>query len=785
MFRNTIKLALRNIFRHRSFFLINVIGLAVGMACFFIILAYVQNELSYDRFHEKRDQIFRLMRTSIDEGRMDTSSYLPSPLAPALLSEFPEIQSAVRFSQAGWVPVTYKDKGFVERRILLADPSFFKVFSFPLVRGEPERGLPDKYSVVITEDTAVKYFGNEDPIGKILVYDNRIDLKVAAVARNLPPNTDFKFGLLIPFELINEIQGFNYLGSWGAFNFSIYVLAQKNISHSDFEKKSQGLGHKYRPADSADYDMLHSLFLQPVDQTHLESNTRLYIYIFSAIGVVILLLACINFMNLSVAQSSAREKEVGMRKVIGASQFQLVRQFLGESISLSVIALPLAVCLVEFLLPVYNRIFNIKLSINYVKNWPFSLGVIGTAILVGIISGGYPAFYSSAIRPIKSLKSAFGPSSRRTILRSALVVFQFAMSLILIIGTIIIRNQLDYIRNKSLGFNKEHVINLHLYDRGLRQNYETFKAELLKNPKIISASGNYFMSRHWNNTIHWEGEREGDNRMMPWFMVDADFLETYQIELVEGRNFQKGSGSDLRFAYLLNETAVKAMGWSSAVGKGFEVERYGSQMGTVVGVVKDFHFESLRQKIQPLAICMFPTFGTISVRVASDNIPDTLEFIRKKQRELAPSAPFEYYFLDADIDDIYRTEQVMSKIFSHFSLLAIFIACLGLLGLTSYSIVQRTREVGIRKVLGASTAKITILLIKEFIKWVVVANLIAWPLAYFAMSRWLEIFAYRISIGFWIFILSGVLALVIAIATVSFQAVKAALANPVDALRYE
>jgi putative ABC transport system permease protein len=761
-------------------------GLAVGMGCFFLIMALIQNQFSYENFHEKRDQIYRLMRVEKIRGNTETQTGIPAPLAPEIKNEFPGIIDTVRTAKTGSVAVNYGQRSFVERSVLLADPSFFKVFTFPLVKGSPKTALEDKYSVVLTEDTAKKYFGDEDPIGRVLHYDNRIDLKVTAVARNMPRNTDFKFDLLVSFELINEVMGWNCLDSWGAFNWGAYVLVRNDFAVPEFPDRSIEFCRRIRPDDTPDFQLLHSLFLKPITETHLPSRAMVFIYVLSVIAIIILLLACINFMNLSVAQSAARAREVGMRKVIGAARFQLIRQFLGESILLSLIALPLALCLVELLIPVYNRLLNIDFSIDYVQNLPFIVGIFGVTILVGIISGSYPAFYASAIRPIESLKEAFLSGRKSSLIKKILVVSQFSVSIILIISTIVIYSQLHFVKSKDLGFNKDNVLNIMLFDDKLSANYENFKAELLKNPKILSASGNYFITSGGNNTVRWEGMKKDDNLFMYWFTADSDFLETFQIELLEGRNFRKGSESDVKYAYLLNESAVKALGWETAVGKQFELQRGGSEMGRVVGVVKDVHFWSLRSRIGPMVICMGKSFAIVSLRIQPDDIPGTLGFVRNKIQEFSPNAPFKYGFLDTDvIDDMYRLENITGQFFIHFSFLAIFIACLGLLGLTSYAIIQRTREIGVRKVLGATVSNIVILLSKQFTRLVLVANIIAWPLAYFAMRQWLQSFAYRIGIGFWMFVLASVLVFVIALATISFLAVKAALANPADALRYE
>jgi putative ABC transport system permease protein len=785
MFKSYLKIAFRNIVKHKSYSIINVMGLSVGMACFILIFSYVQNELSYDRFHEKCDRIYRLMRVERIEGKRGETPYVPAPLAPALQGGFPEVISTIRMTGGGWVPIFHKDKSFVEKRILLADPPFFDVFTFPLLQGDPETVLKEKYSVVITEDIAVKYFGDEDPIGKTMTYANRIDLRVSGVARNVPQNSDFQFDLVMPFELINEIQGFNYLDSWGAFNFRIFVFAQKDLSLTEFEKKTPEFCRKYRSDDPEDYQLLHSLFLQPMTEMHLESHIVTYIVVFSAVAVIILLLACINFMNLAVAQSSAREKEVGLRKVVGANRFQLVNQFLGESVLLSLMALPLAVIAVELVRPIYNQFLHIRLTIEYIQNWPYTSVLVGVALLVGIVSGSYPAFYASAVRPIYTLGGFLRRGSKRSFLRSMLVVFQFSVSVVLIIGTFIIHDQCRYIRTKDLGFNKEHIINVVLYDRKLSRNVENLKTELLKSPDIVSASGNYLMSGGGNNSIRWEGMKDDEQKIMRYFSVDPDFLETFEIELLEGRNFRRGSESDRKYAYLLNESAVKDLGWDAAIGKEFEIQMSGSEMGYVIGVVKDFHFQSLRHSIQPLAVRMATYFGIISIRVLPNDVPGTLDYVRKTLKKFAPGAPFEYYFLESDIDDMYRLDVTMGRIFSHFSLLAIFIACLGLLGLTSFAIVWRTKEIGIRKVLGASVSHIILLVSKDFIRLIFIANLMSWPIAYYGMHKWLQNFAYRVNIGLWTFVLSAGLALAVALFTISFQAIKAALASPVDSLKYE
>jgi putative ABC transport system permease protein len=787
MLKNYLKNTLSSIGKHRMFSLLNVLGLSVGMACFIVILLYVQNEISYDRFHKNKNRIYRILRVSQIEGKTDTSYHVPGPLASSLAQEFPEIVGYSRLERLGKITVTHEGNSFVEDQFILADPAFFQMFTFPLVLGDPDHALNDKFAVVITEQAATRYFGDENPVGKILTLDNRIDLKVTGIAEDVPHNTDFQFSLISPFPLINDIAGYDYLSSWNAFNFESFVMTQQNFSLAEFEQKSLSFCKKYRPNDPPDYQHLKSLTLEPLPAIHLTANLKLYIYTFSAIAVIILVLACINYMNLAVVQSTSRIREVGIRKVIGATRLQIVTQFLGESIILSFLSLPIALLIVEFVLKMYNRLFSLHLNIQYIQNWSFSLGLLGIAFIVGIISGIYPAIITSIKQPVLSLRQSFHSGFARSTFGNILIVFQFSAAIILLMITIIIHIQLNFIQDKNLGFNKENIINVTMYDNDLRQQWKTFKTELLMNPNVLSVSGNDFLGMEWNNSIQWEGMAEDEQMQMRFFVADADFLPTFQIELLTGRNFRNNTSEDQGKAYLLNESAIKALGWepASAIGKQFRVWMAGNELGSVVGVVKDFHFQSLRNLLKPLAIEMGTSFNVLSIKVKPENIQQTIRFIKNTARKISPHAPFEYYFVDSEIDQMYKLEMQLRQIFIHFSALSILIACLGLLGLTSFSIVNRTKEIGIRKVFGASVLRITALLSNEFTKWVILANIVAWPIAWYAMNKWLQNFAYRIEMRWWMFALAGGMALVIALLTVSWQAIRAATANPVESLRYE
>jgi putative ABC transport system permease protein len=633
---------------------------------------------------------------------------------------------------------------------------------------------------------ADKYFGDEDPVGEVITLNKRFDFKITGVAENPPHNSGIRFDFLAPFILVNDFAGgYDYLNAWNASNFPTYIYVQQDFDIDEFGEKMIPFYKKYRGEAAPDHQVFSFLSL---GKKHLNPDVGTYniqyIYLFSSIALIILLLACVNFVNLAVAQSAYRIKEVGLRKTLGASRIQLVRQFIGESVFLSFCALPVTIIIILLFLPAFNALASTKINIDFLKEWPMLFAFVGVTTAVGLVSGIYPSSYSAATEPVKSLRKSFETGAKRSIFRNILVVFQFSTSICLIVGTIIVHHQLAFLKNKDLGLNKDHVINATITDRELQKNYESLKAEFLQNPNIMSATATSFApGSSGNNSVWWEGRKEGEELQMRNIAVDSDFMKTFQVELIEGREFFP---SDRRKAYILNESAVRALGWESAVGKQFQMERVGFEKGPVVGVVTDFHFNPVQHKITPLVLYFEPgDFFLVSVRVHQDHVSNVIGFIRDKMKALAPGAPFEYSFLDQRFERFYMDEERLGKIFNYFSFLAIFIACLGLLGLTSFSIARRTKEIGIRKVLGASVLNIVLMLSKEFIKWIIVANIIAWPVAYFVMNHWLKNFAYRISFGIWIFLLAGCMALIVAIITISYQTVRASLANPAESLRYE
>jgi len=786
MFRNYLKIALRNIRKYKGYSFINIAGLAIGVSACLLLFLWVQDELSFDRYHQKADQIYRVVSQYESEGKTRRFAWTSAPVGPALVNEFPEIEKAVRFGRNGFV-VSYQNKRFVEQ-VYFTDPDIFDVFTFPLVKGNPENTLKEPYSLLISEEMSRKYFGDEDPLGKIITLDERRDFRITGVFEDIPQNSHFRFHFL---GLFSDYAS-RHFDQWGISNYWTYILVSENFSPDEFEEKLPPFVEKYRGKE-ARHVYKTSYPLQALTRIHLHSDLRGEIgsnssigtiYIFSAIAVFILLIACLNYINLSTARYALRAKEVGLRKVIGATRPQLIKQFLGETFLFSFIALPLSVMLAELFLPLFNSLSGKKLAVHYLDNTLLLPGLAFIILFMGFASGIFPAFFISALKPVNALKGMLKASSKGSALRKTLIVSQFAISILFLVSTFIVFSQLNYMRNKNLGLDKEHVVTLPIYDKDVLGKLETIKNEFLQSSSVLSVSvSNFFPGKARLYQNYWyEGMNESENPMIRWFVVDHDFIETFGIELVAGRNFSKRFPSDVDHAYILNESAVKEIGWESPVGKELEI----MNKGPVIGVVKDFHFRPLHQKIEPAALYIYPKlFQYISVRISPTDVSRSLDFLKAKWQALVPGQIFQYSFLDEDFDKLYRAEMRLSRIFTVVTFLAIFIACLGLFGLAAFEAVQRTKEMGIRKVLGASTTGIVMLLSKEFTKWVLLANIVAWPVAYYAMNRWVQNFAYRISIGPLVFIQSAVLAFIVALLTVIYQAMKVSLANPVDTLRYE
>ena len=798
MISNYFKIAIRNILRHKVYSIINISGLSVGMACTIVILLWVQYELSFDRFHENADQIYRLgldLRTSKIEESIASNGV---PAGPAFEKKFSEVLKACRFQKGeGVAVVQYKEKKFFEEDIFYADNSVFDIFTFPMISGDPKSALTVAFSAVITEDMAKKYFGNENPIGKFIKLNNEYNVTVTGVVKNIPTNSHFSFNMLLSFETLGPWLE-KAMEHWllNIHNYT-YLLLQKNCNIKELENKFPALIEEYMgdllKATGGSVD----LFIQPLKSIHLHSNLKweiaangdiAYVYVFSAIALLILFIACINFMNLSTARSANRAKEVGVRKLLGAHQGNLVSQFLGESILFSLVSIIIALGLVELALPLFQSLSGSQLSSDYMSSLSSVSALFGLMAFVGFMAGSYPALFLSAFKPIQILTGRLKTGAAGTLFRNILVVVQFTISLILIVASAIIFTQLNYMINKKLGFDKQRIVIIRVTDRNMRQSTEKIK-EGLKSYHGVSnvAVSNYLPGQgFWMKIIVPEGSEFDQTETIGRIRIDSDFISTLNIKLVTGRNFSPQSSTDQSDLIIVNETAAKQWGWDDPIGKTIQVLDDRPITKTIIGVVRDFHAESLHKKIEPAYFEFAPSNSRyISIKIRSDNISDTINYLEKALKDIDPTIPFDYTFLNETLDSKYKAEEKLSKIFSYFTFLAIFIASLGLFGLASFTAEQRTKEIGIRKALGASVSEIILLLSKEFTKWVLVANIFAWPIAYWAMNSWLQNFAYRINIGLGTFIIAALLALVIALLTVGYQAVKAARVNPVVALRYE
>jgi len=808
MFKNYLKIAIRNVQKHKGYAFINIAGLAIGMACCILIVAYIVTELSYDKYNKNADRIYRIAAEVNMGGFSGLIAVSNTPVGPVLHKDYPEVLNATRIRPLSKRLVKFEDRQFYEDRILYADDSIFDIFTFPMIKGDPKTALVTAYSVVLTEDTAQKYFGHDDPLGKVLKFNNQDDFTVTGVVKNVPKNSHFTFDMLCSFETYfarNKQAGEN----WFNFDLFTYLLLPENHDYRELEKKFPALIDKYMGKVIKALGGELKYFIQPMTSIHLHSHLDnelsgnsniLYIYIFSAIALFILFIACINFMNLATARSATRAKEVGMRKVIGAHKRELIKQFLGESIIYSFFSLLVALILVQFALPLFRSLSGTELGINYAEMPWLIPGLLGLVLFVGILAGSYPALFLSSFQPANVLKGSLksGAASKR--FRGVLVVAQFIISVTLIIGTGIIVNQLKYMKNTNLNFDKENVIVVRITDQKIRQSLDFVKNELKKIPGVISVAASSTVPGQGTSVTPFipEGFTEDSSQLMENMDADHDFIPALGIKIVKGRNFSTEFGTDKKEAVLINETAVRKFGWDNPVGKtikapeGEAPEEEGAEgvgvwtIKTVIGVVKDFHLASLHKIIMPLYISNIPDYlDTISIKINPENTTNTLSLLKEKWKEIDPFRPFEYSFLEETFDSQYRSDERLSKIFASFTVFAIFIACLGLFGLASFMSEQRTKEIGIRKVLGASVPGIAVLLSKNFLKLVIIANIIAWPISYLVMKNWLQNFAYRTNVSLWTFMLTGALSLCIALLTVSYQSVKASLSNPVNAIKYE
>jgi putative ABC transport system permease protein len=815
MLRNIFKITIRNLFKDKIYAFINILGLSIGITSCLLIVLYVSEELSYDTFHTDSDRIYRV----VAKARMNENEVLdfvgtPAPMTDGFITAIPELEAVTRLQPLGMV-FKHNENVYKENHLMYADSTFFDVFDYQLLQGNRKGSLTEPNSIILSEDMALKYFGvdaldNGSIVGSFLKANGKV-FKITGITENIPGNTHLNFDMLVSMSTNNEAL----VTSWLNMNYFSYVKLREGVTIADIEDKvtdiviekvaPQAMAYlkmsKEAFKDRASVKKTFQFIFQPVSSIHLYSHFRgeigssgniSYIYIFTAIAVFIIIIACINFMNLSTARSSKRAMEVGVRKTLGSSKGKLVGQFMLESMFFSLIAMIIALGLTEIFRIPFGNIAGNTISFNVFEDlWIFIL-IVGLTLIIGVLAGSYPAFYLTKFKPVEVMKGALRSGTKSSWFRSSMVIFQFVISISLIICTSLVYKQMNYISNLNVGFNRENVIIIP-NAWGLGNNMEAFKRELINHPDVQNASYTYCIpSKVFNSTLtKAEGDLEVDHQIFT-NRADYDFLETMGMELVAGRNFSRDMASDSS-AVLVNESAVKALGWSNGdplEGLGKSIEMMHGNLGSrvnynVIGVIKDFNFESLKSEIRPLAVFLFRKAYYLTVRIKSDNIPQTLAMLESKWKGMAVEAPFEYSFLDQSFEDLYQAEQKLSQIFGIFTAMAIFIACLGLIGLAAYTAEQRTKEIGIRKVMGASIPNLINMLNMEFIKLVVIALFISVPLAWYFMHNWLDNFVYKTEMGLLPFIFAAVLAITITLLTVGYQSFKAALANPVNSLKTE
>ncbi len=804
MIQNYFKIAWRNLLKNKAFSFINILGLSIGISVCFIIMLFVQDELSYDRFNKNADKIVRIyFKANMNGGKINEAGVMP-PVAKALKSDYPEVEDATRFRPDGRPKIEYRHKIFKEAEAAFVDPNFFSVFSFQFLKGDPKTALAQPNTIVITEEMAHLFFGNDEPIGKILTYNGGGQFKVTGVIEKIPSNAHFHFDLLGSLETIDFAKN----DTWMEGNFYTYVVLKKGTDYKKLEAKLPGMVEKYMgPQIAQQMGMSLSQFrtkgndlgfaLQPLTAIHLhpETTTEIepagnvkYVYIFGAIAIFMLLIASINFINLSTAGASRRAKEVGVRKVMGSGKWDLIKQFLFESLLVTCIALIIAAVMVQLSLPVFDDLSGKNLQFGFAIK-P-AAGLVALGLVVGLLAGIYPAFFLSSFKPIATLKGRLSASTKSLGLRSSLVVFQFFISVSLITGTIVVYQQMKFIQNIQLGYNKEQLMVIP-NSWALGKNERNFKDQLLKDTRVENVTISGYRPAGPTNSNNALAYPEGNDKQVLTsleYKIDERYIPTLGIQMAAGRNFSPTVYGTDSSAIIINEAAANVFGFgNNAIGK--VIVRQNSDRGrdyryTVIGVVKDFHFRSLHDAITPLFMVLNPESGII-VKVRTKDIAGLLISMKQQWASYNVEEPFSYAFMDDLYNKTYAAEQKTGTILNIFAVLTIFVACMGLFGLATYTAEQRSKEIGIRKVLGASVTQVTSMLSKEFLKLVLIGCLIAFPLSWWAMHKWLQDFAYRVDIHWWVFVLAAVFALLIALFTVGFKAIKAALANPVKSLKTE
>ena len=788
MFKNYVTIAFRSLKRHKVYSLITISGLTLGMAAFLLISVWGLHELSFDRFHDNATSIFHVFEKRHFPDQVRQNFGTPGPLSEQLKADFPEIRESVRVAMTGERVLRYEDKIFYEDSILTVDPEFFVMFSFPFIEGDREMALVHPNGIIIAERVAQKYFGREDPIGKILTMDNRFDFTVAGVIKDVPSNSHLQFDMVVPFDVVEKL-------GWvtDAWDFSMaltYIQLEESIDYRKFEQKIAGL------VKSHDEDTNIELFLQPLTKIHLYSSYdnpdgqgRIqYVYMFSLLGILILIVACINFMNLATARSEYRSREIGLRKVIGASKAHIIRQFLVEAIFIAFISLLLTPLLIQIFLPGFNQITEETFALSDFLSAAMIFVILGVTLFTGILSGSYPALFLSSFEPVIVLKKRSASGQRGTFLRKGLVLVQLSISLILLILSAVIFSQIDYLKSKDLGLSKVHVVTIPLgiANEENSQIYKRFKNEIKQTSEIENVTAAFTHPTYFGTQakdVVFEGRKLDEEMPINVTSVDFDFIETLKIEVLEGRSFAEEYGAE-KNNLIINEKLETILGDGSALNKTLEIGN--DYKGRVIGVVKDFHLESVsNSQIGPLILFLNPGINYIFVRIRPDDIASTLERLEQTWMKIAPHLPFTYSFLDEEFDQLYSDVENLGVILKYFTIIAGFIACLGLFALSSFAAERRTKEIGIRKVLGSSVGDILYLLNKDFLKLILMANVISWPISWILMNSWLENFPYRVGLSWSTFVLMGLLTLFVTLVTVSIQTLRASFANPSNSLRYE
>jgi len=807
MIKNYLKSAFRNIKRHPFISFINIFGLTVGLTCCLLILTYVINERSYDKYNKNADDIYRVTRIFYSAPKVESLhlSAVAPPFGPLLQTAFSDIKKMTRTLPNGTTSFKYKEKLFNEQNAFFADRNFFDFFNVPVLKGDGHKGLAEPYSVMLTPAIAKKYFGDADPMNKtVILANNKRGFKVTGIFNPFPANSHMHPDILLSFTTLNDntIYGEKQLATnFGNNAFYTYLMFPKgyNVDHirSQLPDFLDNYVHLQGMPGNLKTHNTTALTLQKLTDIHLtshlddeieENGNSTRVYIFSAIALFILLIACINYMNLSTARSTLRAREIGIRKVVGAQRKEIIAQFLSESVLITYVSLLMAFGLTALLLPAVGKMSGLQLDINSLLSTQVLLPVLVLPFAIGLISGIYPAMFMSSFIPVKVLKGILKVNTSTFSFRKILVVLQFSISIVLIVATIVVFRQLRYIQDKDLGFSKDHVLTMQ-YDGSLSKQFDAFRNDLLKNPNIkeISRSSRIPSGRlldDQNASVLEGGSLQPLKVDLKQLSVDPGFIPTFGIEMAAGRNFSKDIKTDSN-KWVINEATVKTLGWKTPENALNKEIKYGNVTGYVIGVMKDFHFESLHQPIIPMLLLMDQYLNRLSVKIDGRNVQSSISTIQDTWQKYQPNVPFDYTFLDEKFQKLYDSEQQQGSLFTIFSCIAIFIACLGLFGLSAFTISQRVKEIGVRKVLGASVPQIVIELSKDFLLLVVIAAVIALPIAGFFMHQWLIGFAFRINLSWWMFLLAGVIALIIAFATISFQSVKAALSNPVKSLRSE